>query len=96
MQVHLNSSREQVISFAENKDIRIHDINSNVCVQTFYRKVIPDVGFRPFTASLLNEQRQALLFATHSLMLLEHRDEELRHLQVVAAANGGTPSGGNQ
>ncbi|KAI0229573.1 WD repeat-containing protein on Y chromosome [Lamellibrachia satsuma] len=81
-QVHLDSNREQAISIAENKDIRVHDINSHICIQTFFRKMMPDVGFRAVTASVFNEARQALVFATTRLMLLEHRDEDLRHLQV--------------
>ncbi|KAK2175397.1 hypothetical protein NP493_732g02017 [Ridgeia piscesae] len=83
-QVHLNDCREQVISLAENRDIRVHDINSHVCVQTFFRKAIPDFGFRSFGASIFNEYRQSLLFATARLMLLEHRDEDLRNLQVIS------------
>ena len=81
-QVHLNGSREQVISIAENKDVRVHDINSHLCIQTFFRKMVPDNGFRPVSASYFNEHCQALVFATNRIMSLEHRDEDLRHLQV--------------
>ncbi|KAK2181267.1 hypothetical protein NP493_404g02061 [Ridgeia piscesae] len=75
---------EQVISIGENKDVRVHDINSHLCLQTFFRKMIPDTSHRAISASFFNKYRQALVFATARLMLLEHRDDDLRNLQIMS------------
>ena len=38
--VVVNNPKEQVISVSESNEVRIHDLNTQVCLQTFYRKVM--------------------------------------------------------
>ena len=36
--IHVNVPKENIISIAENKEIRVHDFNTQSCIQAFYRK----------------------------------------------------------
>ncbi len=78
--VVINSVKEHVISIAENKEIRVHDLTTQTCIQTFFRKMLPDMGPRMVTAAMFQETRQALLFATTTLAVLQHKEEEVQQL----------------
>ena len=83
LRIHLNVLKEQIVSIAENKEIRVHDLDTQTCVQLFHRQFIPLVGNRKISASLFNAAKQELVFATTWLAVLGHRDEEINHQQVT-------------
>ena len=83
-QVKVNLSRETIISIADNKEIRIFDLNTQTCIQTFYRKMFPGMGPRPFTGLFFNERRQALILGTTRLLSLEHCEEDLRTRKTIS------------
>jgi len=75
---------EYIISVAENKEVRVHDLNTQTVIQTFYRKMMPGMGPRPFSAVHFSQHSQSLVLATTKMACLEHREEDLSVKQMVS------------
>ncbi len=84
LHVILNLRREYVISIADNKEVRIHDLNAQTCIQTFYRKMMPGLGPRSITSALYNEAKNALVLGTTSLAVLEHCEDDQRSKPITS------------
>jgi WD40 repeat protein len=80
LHVLVNSTDENVISIAENKDIRIHDLTTQTCIQSLFRKMLPNMGSQPISVAMFNESRQALMFGWKSLILLQPKIKEVKEL----------------
>ena len=56
--VAIDQSLEVVISFAENKELRVHDLNRQLCIQTFYKQMLPEMGPRHISSCMYNPIRK--------------------------------------
>ena len=58
--VRINTKKELVISVSEIKEIRIHDLNSQTCVQKFYKKMFPELEPRAISACVFIPIREVI------------------------------------
>ena len=75
--VMVNSTKEQIVSISEDKEINIFDMNTQTCVQTIFRKWVP-IGPRSISSVYFNIARQALVIANNNLAFFEHQEEEIK------------------
>lgn len=84
IKIHISPTKDHVISIAENKEIRVHDLNSQTCIQTFFRKMVCGLGERIISATLFQPAKHTLMLATNKLALLEHQEKDLKHKQYTS------------
>ncbi|XP_074662765.1 cilia- and flagella-associated protein 337-like [Tubulanus polymorphus] len=78
--VMINNVREQVISIAKDKTIRVFNMADQSCAQVIPGIKIP-MGPHVISAAFYNPQTQSLILTTNQLAYFERKDEE-RHQEI--------------
>ena len=78
--VYVDSRRENIISVARNKDVRVHDLYTLACTQFVHHMHVPDMGRGAVIGATYNPYRRSLLFASTVVFVLElHAKDRARN-----------------
>ena len=80
--VTVNVDRELVVSISDAREIMVHELATQKCMQTIFRKMIP-IGPRPISSVCFNHRRQSLLVNSNKIAFFRHDPQHREDSNVV-------------